>query len=169
MTEDPPKTLRPRENVLPRLCDTNANLLRPITHADNQAFAQRLATWGGSSKHLRIWDYAVTYTPYYGLPLPTVHTYPIDYRYFAEHNVEGVFTEHEYAVLADLRDLKIWMMIKLWSWIIQFPVDSAVDPRQPEQKFDVWARIKFEGPGFPHSQPGQKNAICIERVVLVQY
>ena len=97
MTEDPPKTLRPRDNVMPRLCDTNANLLRPITHPDNRAFAERLATWGRIAKNLRIWDYAVTYTPYYGLPLPTVHTYPIDYRYFAEHNVEGVFTEHEYA------------------------------------------------------------------------
>ena len=113
MTEDPPKTLRPRENVMPRLCDTNANLLRPITHPDNRKFAQRLATWGRIAKNLRIWDYAVTYSPYYGLPLPTVHTYPIDYRYYAEHNVEGVFTEHEYAILADMRDLKIWMMIKL--------------------------------------------------------
>ena len=113
MTEDPPKTLRPRDNVLPRLCDTNANLLRPITHADNQKFAERLATWGQVAKQLRIWDYAVTYTPHPGLPLPTVHTYAPDYRYFAEHNVEGVFTEHEHAILADLRDLKIWMMIKL--------------------------------------------------------
>jgi hypothetical protein len=113
MTEDPPKTLRPRDNVLPRLCDTNANLLRPITHPDNRIFAERLATWGRISKQLRIWDYAVTYTPHPGLPLPTVHTYAPDYRYFAEHNVEGVFTEHEHAILADLRDLKIWMMIKL--------------------------------------------------------
>ena len=113
MTEDPPKTLRPRDNVLARLCDTNANLLRPITHADNRRFAERLATWGQISKRLRIWDYAVTYTPHPGLPLPTVHTYAPDYRYFAEHNVEGVFTEHEHAILADLRDLKIWMMIKL--------------------------------------------------------
>ena len=113
MTEDPPRTLRPRDNVMPRLCDTNANLLRPITHPDNRKFADCLATWGRIAKNLRIWDYAVTYSPYYGLPLPTVHTYPIDYRYFAEHNVEGVFTEHEYAILADMRDFKIWMMIKL--------------------------------------------------------
>ncbi|MCU0918671.1 MAG: DUF4838 domain-containing protein, partial [Planctomycetes bacterium] len=113
MTEDPPRTLRPRDNVLVRLCDTNANLLRPITHADNRKFAERLATWGKISKQVRIWDYAVTYTPHPGLPLPTVHTYAPDYRYFAEHNVEGVFTEHEHAILADLRDLKIWMMMKL--------------------------------------------------------
>lgn len=113
MTEEPPKTLRPRDNVLPRLCDTHANLLRPISHADNRPFAGRLARWGQLSKQLRIWDYAVTYAPHPGLPLPTIHTYAPDYRYFAEHNVGGVFTEHEHAILADLRDLKIWMMMKL--------------------------------------------------------
>jgi hypothetical protein len=113
MTENPPKTIRPRENIIPRLCDTNANELRPITHRDNRPFAERLAAWGQVCKTLRIWDYAVAYGKYPGLPLPTVHTYPIDYRFYAEHNIEGVFTEHEYAVLADMRDLKIWMMMKL--------------------------------------------------------
>jgi hypothetical protein len=113
MCQDPPKTIRPRPNIIPRLCDTDANLLRPITHPDNRPFAERLAAWSRICKTLRIWDYAVTYSNHYGLPLPTVHTYPIDYRFFAEHNIEGVFTEHEYAVLADMRDLKIWMMMKL--------------------------------------------------------
>ena len=138
MTEDPPKTLRPRDNVLPRLCDTNANLLRPITHADNGKFAERLATWGQISKQLRIWDYAVTYRPHAGLPLPTVHTYATDYRYFAEHNVEGVFTEHEHAILADLRDLKIWMMIKLLE-----------DPYRDEAALLVDFTDGFYGPAGP--------------------
>ncbi len=62
---------------------------------------------------MRIWDYAVTYAPYYGLPLPTVQTYPIDYRFYATQDVEGVFTEHEYPILSDMRDFKIWMMLKL--------------------------------------------------------
>jgi len=112
-TEDPPKNLRPRDNVIPRLCDTNANLLRPITHEVNRPFAERVAAWGRISKELWIWDYAITYRPYPGLPLPTVHTYPTDYRYLAEHNVTGIFTEHEQELLADMRDLKIWMMLKL--------------------------------------------------------
>ena len=49
-----------------------------------------------------------------------------------------------------------------WSWVIQFPVET--DPRQPQQKFEVWARIKFEGPAFPHGTANQKNAICVERL-----
>ena len=112
-TAEPARTVRPRENVIPRLCYTDANMLRPITHPDNRPFAERVAAWGRVARHLRIWDYAVTYSPYYGLPLPTVHTYAPDYRYYAQHHVEGIFTEHEYPILADTRDLKVWMMMKL--------------------------------------------------------
>jgi hypothetical protein len=44
----------------------------------------------------------------------------------------------------------------------------VVDPENPDAEFDIWARIKFEGPAFPHGQPEDKNAICVERVVLVR-
>jgi len=113
MTQQAPKSIRPRDNLIIRLCDTTSNFTRPITHPENQAFRDHLLSWAKIAKNLRVWDYAVTYAPYYGLPLPTVHTYAADYRFYAEHNVEGVFTEHEYPILADLRDLKVWMMMKL--------------------------------------------------------
>jgi hypothetical protein len=112
-TQEPPKSIRPRGSIIIRLCDTGSNFIRPITHADNTAFRETVEAWAKVAKNLRIWDYAVTYAPYYGLPLPTVDTYAPDYRFYAEHNVTGVFTEHEYPILADLRDLKVWMMIKL--------------------------------------------------------
>jgi len=55
-----------------------------------------------------------------------------------------------------------------WSWIIQVPVESAVDAKAPSPRCEIWARIKFEGPGFPHGQGGRKNAIYVERVVVVR-
>ena len=113
MTQKAPKSIKARDNVIVRLCDTTSNFTKPITHPQNRKFREHILSWATVAKNLRIWDYAVTYAPYYGIPLPTVHTYPADYRFYAEHNVEGVFTEHEYPILADLRDLKIWMMIKL--------------------------------------------------------
>ena len=67
-------------------------------------FAERLATRGRISKELRIWDYAVTYASPHGMPLPTAHTYGPDYRFYAAHGVEGVFTELEFPLTADLRD-----------------------------------------------------------------
>ncbi len=113
MTQQAPKTIKPRDNVIVRLCDTGSNFTRAITDEQNTKFREHLLSWAAIARNLRIWDYAVSYAPYYGLPMPTVHTYPTDYRFYAEHNVEGVFTEHEYPILADLRDLKVWMMIKL--------------------------------------------------------
>jgi hypothetical protein len=55
-----------------------------------------------------------------------------------------------------------------WSWIIQVDVDNVLDPAHPDEKFEVWARIKFEGPRFPHAKPGDTDAIYVERLVLVK-
>jgi hypothetical protein len=52
-----------------------------------------------------------------------------------------------------------------WSWVIQCDVDPE---GKPGELYDIYARIKFEGPMFPHAKPDQKNAICVERVVLVK-
>jgi len=139
MTQQPPRTIRPRDNVIIRLCDTTSNFTRPITHPENQPFRDHLLRWAAIAKNLRIWDYAVTYAPYYGLPLPTVHTYAADYRFYADHNVEGVFTEHEYPILADLRDLKIWMMMKLLE-----------DPRRDEAALRRTFAEGFYGKAGPH-------------------
>ena len=54
-----------------------------------------------------------------------------------------------------------------WSWIIQVDIGSAWDPARPDRKYEIWARIKFEGPAFPHGRQDEPNAICVERVVLV--
>ncbi|NPV47196.1 MAG: DUF4838 domain-containing protein [Armatimonadetes bacterium] len=111
-TQEPPKTIRPRDNVIIRLCDTEANMLQPITDPTNRHFRQVLLSWARIARNLRIWDYAVTYGSPNGMPLPTAHTFGPDYRFYGAHNVEGVFTELEYEILADMRDFKVWMMMK---------------------------------------------------------
>jgi len=111
-TQKPPKSLRPRDNVIIRLCDTEANMLQPITHPTNRGFRDILLSWARIARNLRVWDYAVTYGNPGGMPLPTAHTFGPDYRFYGAHNVEGVFTELEYEILADMRDFKIWMMMK---------------------------------------------------------
>ena len=55
-----------------------------------------------------------------------------------------------------------------WSWIVQVEVDNVFDPAEPDAKFDLWARIKFEGPRFPHAEAGETDAIYVERVVIVK-
>jgi hypothetical protein len=55
-----------------------------------------------------------------------------------------------------------------WSWIIQNDLDGAFDARNPNAKYEVWADLKFEGPAFPFAKAGDKNAISVERIVLVK-
>jgi len=112
-TQNPPGTVRPRDNVIIRLCDTRSNATFPITSEDNTAFREFVLAWGTIAKNLRIWDYAVTYIPPRGLPYPSADTYAEDFRFYAEHHVEGVFTELEFPVTADARDYKVWLMAKL--------------------------------------------------------
>jgi hypothetical protein len=112
-TQKAPLTIKPRDNVIIRLCDTDADMAQAITHPNNTAFREHLQSWARIAKNLRIWDYAVTYAKPIGMPMPTVRTYQPDFRFYLDHNVEGVFTELEYPVTADWRDLKVWMMIKL--------------------------------------------------------
>jgi len=111
-TQQAPNTIKPRDNVIIRLCDTEADMIKPITAPENNAFRDHIRSWARIAKKLRIWDYAVTYGSPQGMPLPTTHTFGPDYRFYAAHNVEGVFTELEHPILADMRDFKIWLMTK---------------------------------------------------------
>ncbi len=137
-TQEPPKTIKPRDNIIIRLCDTTSNFTRPITDPDNQSFRDILLGWSKVAKNLRIWDYAVTYPKPRGLPMPSVQTYQADYQFYAEHNVEGVFTELEFPILADMRDFKIWMMMKLLE-----------DPYQDYQELVQTFTDGFYGPAGP--------------------
>lgn len=112
-TQKAPKRIRPRDNVIIRLCDTESDPTRPITDAANSAFREHLTRWAEIARNLRVWDYAVTYANPVGMPMPTVQTYGPDFRFYATNHVEGVFTELEFEVIADLRDLKVWLMMKL--------------------------------------------------------
>ncbi|NOY83057.1 MAG: DUF4838 domain-containing protein [Kiritimatiellaeota bacterium] len=137
-TQKPPKRIRPRDNIIIRLCDTGSNFTRPITDPQNEPFRKTLLAWARIAKNLRVWDYAVTYAEPRGLPFPSTQTYAPDYRFYAEHHVEGVFTELEFPVIADMRDLKVWMMMKLLE-----------DPyRDPEHLLDAFT-TGFYGPAGP--------------------
>jgi hypothetical protein len=68
--------------------------------------------WARLAKNLRIWDYDITYSQP-SLPTPTIDTYSPDLKFFLNHNVEGMFVEFEKPVLADMRDLKVWVLCKL--------------------------------------------------------
>ena len=53
------------------------------------------------------------------------------------------------------------------SWVLQCDFDD-LDSDNPNQQYEVWARIKFEGPAFPHGNKNAKNGIFVERIILIK-
>ncbi len=57
-------------------------------------------------------------------------------------------------------------------WNAQLPLDRitsefAGNPAAANTEYEVWARIKFTGPAFPHGRQQDSNAIFFDRVVIL--
>jgi len=71
-TRHPPKTLRPRPNVIVRLCSIECCFSHPLATCDspaNRAFVKDLQGWAKISNRLWIWDYVTDFS-HYLLPFP---------------------------------------------------------------------------------------------------
>jgi hypothetical protein len=110
--EKAPTNMTVRDNVIIRLTDTSNNMLLPITAERNREMREKVENWARICKNLRIWEYELTYF-FPQLPLPTMHTYRADLRFYLQHHVDGVFAEFEYPLETDMRDMKLWVLCKL--------------------------------------------------------
>ena len=112
-TEPPPKGgVRPRDNVIVKLCDTRSNQAAPVTDPCNREFLDFLKSWGKIAKNLLVWDYSGVYVnPSVSFPFASEFAYGETYREFHRNNVFGVFIEHP---PRDMNDLKYYMESKLF-------------------------------------------------------
>ncbi|AIE83908.1 DUF4838 domain-containing protein [Fimbriimonas ginsengisoli] len=115
-TRHAPKTLRPRPNVIVRLCSIECDFGVPLTHARNKDFANDVRDWSRLTQRLYVWDY-VTNFAHYIQPLPNVGVLGPNLKFFSENGVKGVFEEGDYnSNGGDMAELKAWMMAQLmWS------------------------------------------------------
>ena len=112
-TEQVPSSVRPRDNVMVVLCDTLGNACSPTSPRNNAYFYNLLKKWSAIARHIKIWDYAVTYQMPNEMPYPGEYAYADDLKLFRTARVQGVFTELEYPITADVRDYKIYLRAKL--------------------------------------------------------
>jgi len=113
-TFDPPRRLSYSANVSVRLAALyGRDFSRPITDPVHQWYREAIDGWRARTEHLRIWDYIVTYGREANLPIPNLPVVAVDLRYYLDHGVEGVFIQQDHPVLADMRDLKLWVLAKL--------------------------------------------------------
>ena len=140
-TERPPRTVRPRRNVGIRLCDPVSDVCRPWSDPANGWMRGNLEAWHGICDKIAVWDYQITYgwVTCTGYPTPTERTFAPDMRLLAANGGDGVFFEHEAPVGADMRDMKVWLEMKL-----------VEDPSLDAEKLIVQFTDGFYGPAGRH-------------------
>lgn len=117
-SRQPPKMLRPRPNVIIRLCDIECCFAHPLASGcseANRAFVADLQAWSKICDRLWIWDYTTNYR-HYLLPLPNKRLLDDNIRLFAANGAKGVFEQGTYDTPdSELVALKAWLIAKfLW-------------------------------------------------------
>jgi hypothetical protein len=113
-TRKPPKTLKPRPNVIVRLCSIECNFREPLDHPSNAAFLADLEGWSKICQRLYIWDYTTDFANYV-LPHPNWFTLGANARLFAKYNVRGVFSEGAYQGWGgEMGELRAWVLAQLF-------------------------------------------------------
>ena len=112
-TQSPPKNLKPRSNVLIRLCSIKCDFLQPLTAPVNVEFQCDVIGWGKIASQLYIWDYVTNFSNYL-LPHPNLQVLGPNLRYFADHKVIGVFEQGDsYTTIGDFLRLRAWVISHL--------------------------------------------------------
>ncbi len=94
-TRHPPNTVKPRDNVIVRLCSIECDFARPFqdsTSKLNRAFRKDLQGWTKDTKNLWIWDYTQNWHAFQG-PHPNFHVLQPNLRFLADNGVTGVFEQ----------------------------------------------------------------------------
>ena len=126
-SRQPPTGIKPRENVVIRLCSIECCFAHPLDAGcpQNEAFMRDLRGWADIAPHLFIWDYIVDYAQYMA-PWPNFQVLGPNIRIFGENKAIGVFEEAQYqSAGAEFDEMKAWTVNHLL-WNPDQNVDSLV-------------------------------------------
>ena len=97
-TRKAPKAMRPRPNVIVRLCSIECCFSHPLATCDSEAnrkFREDAAAWAKVANRLWVWDYVTDFRNYL-LPFPNQRIRNDNIRFFVRHNVKGIFEQDTY-------------------------------------------------------------------------
>jgi len=165
-TRRAPKTLRPRRNVVIRLCSIECNFAQPLTHASNRAFRRDIEDWHRLTDRLYVWDYTTDFS-HYLLPFPNWYILGDNARFFHRNGVVGLFEQGAYQSFSgEMSELRAWVLAQLLSnpyqneqRLIREFLDAYYGPesaRYIRQYFDLIsqkAQPFYVGIGHPDASP----------------
>jgi len=115
-TRHPPKTLKPRHNVVPRLCTIECDFSAPLnvsTYEQNRKFVEDIEGWSAITDKLYVWDYTTNFG-HYLCPHPNFGCLQGNVQFFRDNHVVGLFEQGAYqAPHAEFAELRAWILAKL--------------------------------------------------------
>lgn len=112
-TRKPPKTLKPRKNVVVRLCSIECDFSQPLNSDANATFRDDILGWKAIAPNLFIWNYVTDFAGYIQ-PHPNMASLAPDLRFFADSNVIGVFEQGDcFTTVGDFVRLRNWVIAHL--------------------------------------------------------
>ena len=115
----PPKTIRPRPNVIIRLCSIECCFSHPLATCDypqNVSFRDDIVGWSKRCDRLYIWDYVTSFANYL-TPFPNWDVLQPNIKFFVQNGVKGIFEEGNYnSPGGEMAELRAYIMAKcLWN------------------------------------------------------
>jgi len=115
-TVKPPKTVKPRHNVIIRLCPIEICVSHPFTECTEAAsvdFNKYLKEWSRITDRILIWHYNTNFENLL-MPFPNFKEFTVDIKTYYEHGVRGIFFEgSEMGRVGSDSDLRAWVMARL--------------------------------------------------------
>lgn len=125
-TRKPPKYVRPRKNVIIRLCSIECCFAHPLAECGS-SFADDLREWSKISRRLHIWDYVVNFAHAIA-PFPNFNVLQANIKFFIENNATGIFEEGNNSTResGELNALRQYILMKLL-WNPDYDVDNGIN------------------------------------------
>jgi Domain of unknown function (DUF4838)/Glycosyl hydrolase family 67 N-terminus len=112
-TRKPPKTVRPRKNVVVRLCSIECSFAQPLENDNNKEFRDDMRGWSAIAPQLYVWDYVTNFTNYL-LPHPNLTVLAPNIRFFEKNNVIGLFEQGDYqGNIGNFSRMRAWVIARL--------------------------------------------------------
>ncbi len=115
-TQKPPKTIRPRQNVIVMICTIQNCLSHPVATDDidhTMSFCDYLAGWSKLTDRLYVWDYVICFH-HFLLPFPNLDVIQPNVKFYVDNGSRGVF--YQGARSGEMKELRNYVMAKcLWN------------------------------------------------------
>ena len=112
-TRKPPKNIKPRHNVVIRLCTIECSFVQPLTGEQNKSLYDDMVGWSKVGKQLFVWDYVTNFSSYI-LPHPNLRVLAPNIKFFVDHGTIGLFEQGDsYCTAGDFVRMRNWLVSHL--------------------------------------------------------